>query len=1001
MESISINEDLIVNRAELTCNVDLIQNNSIKKVYELSAYPTVATRNLTNSLSSNTENLAQIAAKCQWVTPGIVQFFIHPSTQKMVEARLKLGCIELSLQTLLSNQHKQKLAEYAKHQYWNLPVTSDNFSICLFRTFIAELHISVRGMKRTFFGKPAGNKQVYPFHVHFEIDDAEDLKDVAAQLENPCENDFWLQYYYTLSGSSVTNASVTITADQVAQNKLENDIFGDSKMDSMIVSRQYMEKIASNVISKLKVCETIGLGADPLNYDLIKQAVFDSITPSFKKYSIEELRAQLASGMTHISQDLQANIRNSYQHSQDVSDHRRGEAAYERTTSDLNEKKEHKAHSQNDTKKTSQSGEGSLSGSGWGVTVDIKGKGQNDETTDKSTNEDNQTDLKTDVHHSVSNKAVVDTEQGYVGSTTLSGTKVNAKTIDAAIIDRWRIQNGFVITLDRWVHQLASTYVSGRLTSHDIPRIVPEEGRTMNDDKSRGTFCGILKSSSTGTIINGPTTTDLQDAFNILITGRSGVGKSTLIDLIHNYFLNRSVDNLVRIVDEGNERRDQSMKSSTCQCVRYFYRSEDGYLYQIIDSPGLADTSGDEQDEKNMQSIIEAAQSVNHINCVLFVCNGTGDTRLGLDIRTTFVLLKNNLPTAVLDNVMAFFTFTSDLSENKCDLNEVLRLENGSSLIDVNSMPKFCADSSFFSSKQTTCQGRALTIYRQKQEYNYELACEQISLLLEQVRQMRPVSSDTFSAVIESRNRIMANIAQIRVQLNTIAKLADALDAAKDDSSRLDRQVKANKEWKKHQSIEKPHQIDVPYKNTLCSIHCCNCHIKCQLHYIEGVGSSEFKNCAAFNLSNICSNPDCVKSQHNNKCTFEHHYHDCKEWRMVEQTIEVVYEDMKQAYEKSFQDKKKIDEEINAKTFEKEIITYAFDIALEGLLEECKDMSKKVKGFNLIAYIDVVLEALNKKIKDISHTEQGLELKGKVDFFKKLVCSLQNPRSTHRLTYRR
>jgi GTP-binding protein EngB required for normal cell division len=211
---------------------------------------------------------------------------------------------------------------------------------------------------------------------------------------------------------------------------------------------------------------------------------------------------------------------------------------------------------------------------------------------------------------------------------------------------------------------------------------------------------------------------EIHDAFNILITGRSGVGKSTLINLVHNYFSNSAVGQLQQIVDPSSERRSQSMTSSTSACVRYIYRSNDGYLYQIIDSPGLADTSGHEEDEKNMQLIIKAAECVEHINCVLFVCNGTGDTRLGLDIRTTFVLLKNTLPTAVLNNVMAFFTFTADLSANKCNLNEVLRLENGTCLIDVKKMPKYCADSSFFDPMDPSLPPRARKANQRRQEDN-------------------------------------------------------------------------------------------------------------------------------------------------------------------------------------------------------------------------------------------------------------------------------------------
>ncbi|CAF4281841.1 unnamed protein product, partial [Rotaria magnacalcarata] len=230
---------------------------------------------------------------------------------------------------------------------------------------------------------------------------------------------------------------------------------------------------------------------------------------------------------------------------------------------------------------------------------------------------------------------------------------------------------------------------------------------------------------------------------------------------------------------------------------------------------------------------------------------------------------------------------------------------------------------------------------------------------------MRPIASDTFSAVIESRNRIMANIARIQIQLNIITELAEKLDAAKKNSSKLDSQAKANKNWKKNQVIQMPEQIVVSYKNTLCSIHSCNCHIKCQLQYIEGMGSTEFKSCAAFGSQDICSNQVCAESRNNTKCTFEHHYHDYKEWRTTEKTVEVVYDDMQQLYHLSVTKKQMLDVEINPNKRRIAFIKHAFVMALIELLKECRDMVQKVKGFNLIAYIDVVLEALNKNIEDI------------------------------------
>ncbi|CAF4258003.1 unnamed protein product [Rotaria magnacalcarata] len=86
---------------------------------------------------------------------------------------------------------------------------------------------------------------------------------------------------------------------------------------------------------------------------------------------------------------------------------------------------------------------------------------------------------------------------------------------------------------------------------------------------------------------------------------------------------------------------------------------------------------------------------------------------------------------------------------------------------------------------------------------------------------------------------------------------------------------------------------------------------------------------------------------------------------------------MQQLYHLSVAKKQMLDVEIDHNKRRIEFIKHAFEMALIELLEECRDMVQKVKGFNLIAYIDVVLEALNKNIKDIQDVERRSELKGK------------------------
>jgi len=482
-------EDLIIDSAALSVEVKIDDKPGISETHDVYAYPTSSTRKHTNELSATSETnyLKKIAGQCQWRTPGIFQFYLRPDTETVVEHFPKLSKIVIYLQNQISDEAMRQLVAQAKNQYYDLPVEAENFRYCTFPTFLAQLEISVCGMNRKFFGVLENMTQLHPLKVVFKIEDNEDLENVVTQLAEPKKNEFKLHYYYTLSGTSVSNASVSITANQVAQCRLENDLFGESSCNSMIVSRSTIEEKIGEMVKSLKICETIEVGAVELNYDSIMQAIVNSIvTEGFKKYSVAELNEQLKTGTKRISNDLQANITNSFQQSQDHNDHCRQETAHERTTTDLNEIKEHNTHGQHDIKKNSLSGEGSFSGSipVFGATSELKGKGQKDTTVDISTNNDVRNYVKTDEHRSTSDKNVIDKNQAHVQSSTVTGTKVDAKTIDAAVIDRSRIQNGFNITINRSMHHKSSTCIQGYLSNKNIHlRTNPEIQILINKNK--------------------------------------------------------------------------------------------------------------------------------------------------------------------------------------------------------------------------------------------------------------------------------------------------------------------------------------------------------------------------------------------------------------------------------------------------------------------------------------------------------------------------------------
>ncbi|CAF4518514.1 unnamed protein product [Didymodactylos carnosus] len=306
----SSTQDLIVDGAELSCPIT-IKRGKTSRIYQVIAYPTQLTRKTTNGcLDGTTTPDPKAIKKCRWHTAGIIGFHLNPETNLIYEARPDLQELEITLECLLDESHKQELAIRAEEIY-GLEFTADNFIICPFQTFLAQLTIYISGVTKTFYGKLVDNKELHPMRIIFSIEDRDDISEIASKLERPREHDIVLRYDYSLSGTSTARASLTISAEEVNKIDLEKQIFGKSKAESMVVSRSFMDKITASITTKLRVVEDIGVGGSSFGQDLIKQEIANAMSSSgFHKYSMDDIK-QMQSDDKEITDDLKANIINS------------------------------------------------------------------------------------------------------------------------------------------------------------------------------------------------------------------------------------------------------------------------------------------------------------------------------------------------------------------------------------------------------------------------------------------------------------------------------------------------------------------------------------------------------------------------------------------------------------------------------------------------------------------------------------------------------------------
>lgn len=461
---------------------------------------------------------------------------------------------------------------------------------------------------------------------------------------------------------------------------------------------------------------------------------------------------------------------------------------------------------------------------------------------------------------------------------------------------------------------------------------------------------------------------------NVLVIGETGSGKSTFINSMYNYFRGGSVDNLkVAIpnkhrrateVDVGghNEAGGNGAQSQTLKCKLYsFSRGRDSFT--LIDTPGLGDTRGLQQDDQNIDIIAQAAEKAGEISAVIFVVNGTVSKDL-FSLRHALGILKASLPNAILNNAILLFTMC----------NKVTCVSNAQSFLGLQSKQSFYMDNSVFASNPAQMDADAEEIIK----LQFTLSMKTAANLVAHCSAMAKVSTEQFKNMRDLRHVIKAHLHKAQIEMAELQKVGEKLEMLSKKHAQFSRDRETFKNFTEREEQEKVELVDVAYHSTLCSV--CNhvCHQQCGLDEITTKGDNAFVNCAAFGSQSNCQ--QCPK-----KCSYTEHYHARKLIVKTKVTVEKELKDIKAKFDLAHRGLATVQHDLTTVQGAKAQLRDMAKAITSQLEKDCRQLKAICSGFNLVNELGALIHNMEMEARNLKTVETQREALTNIEALRQIV----------------
>jgi len=250
----------------------------------------------------------------------------------------------------------------------------------------------------------------------------------------------------------------------------------------------------------------------------------------------------------------------------------------------------------------------------------------------------------------------------------------------------------------------------------------------------------------------------------------------------------------------------------------------------FLDTPGLGDTRGIDQDTKNIIKIIEAVEGLNGLTGIIIVVNGSV-ARITSNLRFVLASLRGNLPDIILDNVIVVLT-NSKRHEANFVVQE-LKLQSR--------VYPYYMQNSAFSTHPSTWNDRA----RAHLQTDWNESMQEIQKMLQTIDTFQTKSVTAFTEMKDIRNQIKTLMHKAKIEITAIQKLSDDIAAYDVAVKQHSQNQLSYKDFTKERIVKVPKLVDASYHSTICST--CNyvCHDRCGLKETTIQGDQIFQGCWA------------------------------------------------------------------------------------------------------------------------------------------------------------